>query len=92
MKMPYDFEACPPPGLTEASLRAEAERRRLRRQTALLTLAAVLLQTAALLLGVRALLEGLFFPGIVCVGYAVVSAAGGGVMALVMSGREESFS
>lgn len=92
MRMPYDFERCAPPRLTESSLRAELERRRLRRQTAVLALAAVLLQTAALLLGVHFLAEGLVVPGIACIGYAALSAAGGGVMALLVSGREEAFS
>ena len=47
----YDFEAVSPPALTEAILRARAEEKRLRRQTALVTLAAVLTQVCLVVLG-----------------------------------------
>lgn len=77
----YDFEAVSPPALTEAILRARAEEKRLRRQTALVTLAAVLTQVCLVVLGL------VLYPvqpqaALACFIYLCLSTAGGGVVAL----------
>ena len=52
MKQIYNFEKNNPPWLNERYLRKEAERRRLQRQTILLTVAAILSQIVVLLFGI----------------------------------------
>lgn len=89
MKWTYDFEGSAPPPLSEASLQAELERRRLQRQTALLALASVLTQIAGLLLGV-VLLAWQPLLAAVCLLYVLVSATGGGVIVVVLAGRKEA--
>ena len=80
--MMYDFEKFNPPPRREQALRAELERRRLRRQTTLLAAAGALMELFVLLLGLR-----LYFVSpvltVLCMGYALFSAAGSLVIALV---------
>ena len=80
----YDFEQHAPPAVNTDLLRQELARRRLRMQTALLVLAGLLFQFAALLLGYSALD---WYPALslLCFGYVVIAATGGGVVALVYS-------
>ena len=80
----YDFERHAPPAVNTDLLRQELARRRLRMQTALLVLAGLLFQFAALLLGYSALD---WYPALslLCFGYVVIAATGGGVVALVYS-------
>ena len=52
MKQIYNFEKNNPPCLNERYLRKEAERRKLQRQTILLTVAAILSQMVILLFGI----------------------------------------
>ena len=52
MKQIYNFEKMNPPCLNERYLRKEAERRKLQRQTILLTVAAILSQIVVLLFGI----------------------------------------
>lgn len=54
MKQIYNFEQYTPPALNETVIRAELEKRQLRRQTILFVLAGVLLQFAILLFGISA--------------------------------------
>lgn len=82
MTRPYDFDAARPPILTEASLRAEAERRKLRRQTLILTLAALATQVLLVVLGL-VLAPSQPLLALVCLGYVCLSATGGGLAALV---------
>lgn len=84
MNQIYDFQKAEPPVLTEARLRAELERRRLRRETALVTLAAILTQLCLVVLSV------VLYPvepalSFVCAVYVCLSASGGGVLALVFA-------
>jgi len=78
----YDFEAVRPPVLTEEALRAEADRRKVRRQTLILTLAALATQVILVILG-GLLYETQPFLALVCLGYVCLSVAGGGLAALV---------
>lgn len=82
MKQIYDFTRVCPPILTEKSLRAETERRIVRRQAALLSLSALLIELCLLL---SALVLFLNSPAlaILCGIYFVISLTGGGVLAIV---------
>ena len=84
MKQIYDFEKRTPPVLHEQMLRAELERRKLRIQTAVAVLAGFLLMIAAVLLGYSAIDR---YPvlSVLCFGYIIISATGGGVIAIVYS-------
>ena len=84
MRQIYDFERHDPPALNENMLRAEAERRRLRRQTALLAAAGLLLQAAVVLFGYSAI-DWYPWLSALCFGHAVVGATGCGVIAVVYS-------
>ena len=84
MKQIYNFEQTQPPVLNGSMIRLEIEKRRLRLQTALLALAAVMLLTAMTLLGFFAYgsypLIALF-----CFAHTVISATGGGVLAVIFT-------
>lgn len=84
MKQIYDFEQRTPPVLNEQMLRAELERRKLRIQTTIAVLAGFLLMIAAVLLGYSAID---WYPvlSLLCFGYIITAATGGGVIALVYS-------
>ena len=84
MKQIYDFERYNPPALNENMLRAEAERRRRHRQTALLAVAGLLLQAAVVLLGYSAID---WYPWLTaaCFAHVIVSTTGCGVVAVVSS-------
>lgn len=78
----YDFEQHSPPILNENILRAKLENQKLRRQTALVAVAGILLQIVMLLFG---LISFEVYPliALVCMGYVVLAATGGSVVALV---------
>ena len=78
----YDFAAHRPPALTVAGLQAEADRRRLRRQTLILTLAALATQVILVILGFI-LAPAQPMLALVCLGYVCLSATGGGLAALI---------
>lgn len=82
MNQIYDFAAARPPILTEDSLRAEAERRKLQRQTLILTLAALATQVILVVLG-AVLYQTQPLLALLCLGYVCLSATGGGLAALV---------
>ena len=84
MKQIYAFEQRTPPVLNEQMLRAELERRKLRIQTAVAVLAGFLLMIAAVLLGYSAID---WYPvlSLLCFGYIMIAATGGGVIAIVYS-------
>lgn len=84
MRQIYDFERHDPPALNENMLRAEAERRKRNRQTALLAVAGLLLQAAVALLGYSAL-DWYPWLSALCFAHAIVSATGCGVVAVVYS-------
>lgn len=77
----YDFESVAPPVLTEAALRARAEEKKLRRETALVALAAILTQICLVVLGF-ALYPVQPLAALACFIYLCLSTAGGGLVAL----------
>ena len=82
MKQTFHFEQFEPPVLNEKLLRKELEKRAERRRTVLLAIAGALFQAVFILLG---LLCRSIAPAITlaCVGFAIVSAVGSGVIAIV---------
>ena len=82
MNLTFDFEAHRPPVLTERMLREEADRRRLRRQTLILTLAALATQVILVILGLI-LAPTQPLAALVCLAYVCLSAVGGGLAALI---------
>ena len=81
MRQIFDFEQQNPPVLNEAMLRNEQERRKLRRQTALLFVAGLLLQLIMVFVGYSAI-DWYPWLTVLCLGYVVVSATGAGVIAV----------
>ena len=84
MKQIYNFEQHKPPVLNENMLRAELERRRLRWQTALVAVAAILLLIVTALIGYL-VLEGYPWITVLCLAYVLFSATGGSVLAIVVT-------
>lgn len=84
MKQIYDFDRYNPPALNENMLRAEAERRKRHRQTALLAVAGLLLQAAVVLLGYSAI-DWYPWLSAACFAHVIVSTTGCGVVAVVYS-------
>lgn len=83
MKQIYNFEANNPPVLNESMLRAELERRQLRRQTTLTAIAGILTQLVVLIAAFL-LLEHSLFLATVCISYVIFSATGGTIVAIFM--------
>lgn len=84
MKQIYNFEQKAPPALNENMLRAEAEKRRLRLQTALVAVSGILLLAVVVLLGL--LVYGRYpYLTLLCFLYVLVSVTGGSVMAVVFT-------
>ena len=81
MKQIYHFERHHPPVLNENMLRSEIERRRLRRQMALLAVAGLLLQVAVALFGYSAA-DWYPWVTVLCFAYLAASAAGCGAVAV----------
>lgn len=82
MKQIYNFEKFDPPALNEKMLQAEIEKRKIRKQTALLAMASILFQTIAFIIGMISIY---IYPllAVICFVYVVISATGGGVIAIV---------
>ncbi len=78
----YHFEQHTPPVLNENLLLAEMERRKLRWQTALIGLAAILMQAAVLMFGFSAMHISPALT-LLCIVYAVASSTGAGVLTIV---------
>ena len=87
MKRIYDFERQAPPVLTEAALLAEQERRAARRRTVLLGLSGMLFQLAAPALAIL-LADTHAIVSLACVCHMIVSAAGGGTIAVIFAQKE----
>jgi hypothetical protein len=90
LKQIYCFDGNQPPAISEKTLQAEIERRKMKRQTALLVLAGMLAEVclliAALLLQpVNAALSMIF------IAYVCVAMSGGGVIALVFIHKRREF-
>ena len=88
MRQIYRFDGAEPPVLRESALRAELERRKLRRQTALLALGGLLSLLSLLLAAV------LLYPVLPALSgaYLCVAAAGAGVIAIVFVRNRRVFS
>lgn len=84
MRQIYHFERHDPPVLNENLLRAELERRKRHRQTALLAVAGMLLQAAIALLGYSAV-DWYPWLSAICFGHVIVSTTGCGVIAVAYS-------
>ena len=82
MKQDFYFEQFAPPILNEKILRRELEKRAERRRTVLLVITGALFQAVFILLG---LLCRNTAPAVTlgCIGFAIVSAVGSGVIAIV---------
>ncbi len=84
MKQIYNFDRANPPYLNERLLRKEIERRKLQRQTILLTIASVLSQMVVLLFGI------LLWPiqpviTLVSILYVLTAALSSGVIVIVFT-------
>lgn len=84
MKQIYNFEQYHPPALNERMLRARMEQRRLRRQMAVIALAGALVSIVLMMLAFLAMEEMPVFA-IGCFVYVILSAAGGGALAIIYS-------
>ena len=82
MKQIYDFEQYSPPALNERIVRAEIEQRKLRWQTAAITLAGILVQIVLVMLGLLTAEEHPIIA-MVCFAYVALSATGGSVVAII---------
>ncbi len=86
MKQIYDFEQYNAPVLNGNMLRQEQEKRRVRRQTALLALAGILFQVVVVMLGYSAI-DWYPWLATACLGYVVLSTTACGVIAVAYSHR-----
>ena len=86
MKQTFNFEQFDPPILNENILRRKLEKRAERRRTVLLTVAGALFQAVFVLLG---LLCWSTAPALAlaCVGFAIVSVVGSGVITIIYAQR-----
>lgn len=82
MKQIYDFEKYNPPALNERTVREESEKRKLRRQTAMVALSGILIQIIICVLGLESIKE---YPliSIFCFLYVLLSTTGGSILAVV---------
>ena len=86
MKKIYNFESKEPPVLNESMLKTELANRQLRRQTAMASIAGILIQIVLLLCAVL-LAKDYIILSILCVAYVIFSATGGTVVAIFMNSR-----
>lgn len=84
MKQIYNFEQVQPPVLNESMIRLEMEKRRLRLQIILLAVAAILMLIAVILLGLFAC-KSYPWISLFCFAYALITATGGSIMAVVFT-------
>lgn len=89
MKQIYDFDRKSPPVINENRLRAELERRRLQRQTALLA-AGSLLIVFCLLLASLLLHRTAPLLSLACAAYVCIAVTGGAVITLVFTEKRRS--
>ena len=80
----YNFESQEPPVLNESMLRAELNKRRLRRQTTMAAISGILIQVIMLLCAVLLAKEYIILS-ILCVGYVIFSTTGGTVIAIIIN-------
>ena len=82
MKQIYHFDSVQPPALSEKTLNAELERRKIRRYTTILASAGVLVNVCLVVMAV------VFYPiniylSIACICYTFIAICGGGVIAAI---------
>lgn len=82
MKQIYEFEQYCPPALNENMIRTKLEQRKLRLQAALIAFAGILIQMVLMMAGCSVMNEYPVITGI-CLLYVILSATGGGVLAIV---------
>ena len=89
MKMVLDFEQFTPPALNERLLRQELEKRTQRRRTVLLAVAGTLFQAVFILLGLLCW-NALPALALACIGFAIVSIVGSGVITIIYTQKGEA--
>lgn len=82
MKQIFDFEQFAPPVLNEKILRQELEKRTERRRVVLLAVAGALFQVVFILWAILCW-NTAFVLALVCIGFAIVSLVGSGVITIV---------
>ncbi len=90
MKQIYNFEKNNPPCLNERYLRKEAERRKLQRQTILLTVAAILSQMVVLLCGIL-MWQIQPYIAFVCILYVLTATLSGSVIMIAFTKKRRIF-
>lgn len=88
MKQTFYFEQFDPPILNEKILRRELEKRAEQRRTVLLAITGALFQAVFILLGVLCW-SAAPAVALACVGFAIVSVVGSGVIAIVYAQKGE---
>lgn len=83
MKQIYNFEQVNPPVLNESMLRAELEKRKLKKQTTLIAICGVLSMLLLLIFAVLLAETQPFIAGL-CMTYVVISLTGSVVLAILM--------
>ena len=83
MKQIYNFEQVNPPVLNESMLRAELEKRKLKKQTPLIAICGVLSMLLLLIFAVLLAETQPFIAGL-CMTYVVISLTGSVVLAILM--------
>ena len=83
MNQIYNFEVKEPPVLAESMLRAELEKRCLKRHTVMAAIAGILIQFTVLLCAVLMAKE-YFLLSVICIAYVIFSATGGTVVAIII--------
>lgn len=89
MKTVLDFEQFTPPALNERLLRQKLEKRTRRRRTILLAIAGALFQTVFILLGLLCW-NTLPALALACIGSAIVSIIGSGVITIIYTQKGEA--
>ena len=89
MKTVLDFEQFTPPALNERLLRRELEKRTRRRRTILLAIAGALFQAVFILLGLLCW-NALPALSLACIGFAIVSTVGSGVITIIYTQKGEA--
>ena len=84
MKHIYHFDLIQPPALSERTLKAELERRKTQRHTALLALAGILVNWCLIIVAIALYPINIFFS-IACICYMLIAICGGGAIAAVYS-------
>ena len=84
MKQIYNFDSKEPPEINASMLRAEIEKRRLRRQTTIAAVAGILIHIVLLFCAVLLAKEYLLLS-FACVAYVIFSATGGTVIAIIIN-------